>query len=166
MVVIGVAVLAGCYLLGMLIGDLLGIVLGVEANVGGVGFAMVLLVVVADRLRRRGRLPEVSEQGILFWSAMYIPIVVAMAATQDVVSAASGGPMALLVGVAAVAAGLALVPVLARIGGTAEPLPPLDQESDETDETDETDEASMASAAPAAPEAGPDTPTTTNEGSR
>ncbi|MBF4161353.1 malonate transporter subunit MadL [Nocardioides acrostichi] len=125
MVVIGVALLAGCYLVGMLIGDLLGLALGVEANVGGVGFAMVLLVVVADQLRRRGHLEPVSEQGILFWSAMYIPIVVAMAATQNVVSAVSGGPMAIIAGVAAVAVCLALVPVLARIGGRAEALPPL-----------------------------------------
>ena len=131
MVVIGVAVLAGCYLLGNLLGDYLGLAIGVDANVGGVGFAMVLLVLIADRLRRRGLLPAVSEQGILFWSAMYIPIVVAMAATQNVVAAVSGGPMALLVGVAAVVGGLALVPVLARIGGTAEPLPPLDEDGDE-----------------------------------
>ena len=137
MVIIGLAVLAGCYLVGQALGELLGLALGVDANVGGVGFAMVLLVLVADQLRRRGMLPAVSEQGILFWSAMYIPIVVAMAATQNVVSAVSGGPMALLVGVAAVVGGLALVPVLARIGGTAEPLPPLDETAAETDtETD------------------------------
>jgi hypothetical protein len=40
----------------------------------------------------------------------------------------AGGPMALLVGLAALVAGALLVPVLARIGGQAEPLPPLDQE--------------------------------------
>ena len=61
MVVIGVAVLAGCYLLGNLLGDYLGLAIGVAAVVGG----------------------------------------------------------------------LALVPVLARIGGTAEPLPPLDEDRDE-----------------------------------
>lgn len=131
MVIIGVALLAGCYLVGMLIGDLLGIGLGVDANVGGVGFAMVLLVLVADQLRRRGVLPPVSEQGVLFWSAMYIPIVVAMAASQNVVSAVSGGPAALVAGVLAVVAGLALVPVLARIGEKAEPLPPLTDEEKE-----------------------------------
>lgn len=131
MVIIGVALLAGCYLAGMLIGDLLGIGLGVDANVGGVGFAMVLLVLVADRLRRRGVLPPVTEQGVLFWSAMYIPIVVAMAASQNVVSAVSGGPAALVAGVLAVLAGLALVPVLARIGERPEPLPPLTDEEKE-----------------------------------
>lgn len=129
MIITGVAVLAGCFLVGMLIGEFLGLVMGVDANVGGVGFAMVLLVLVTHRMRRAGMLPSATEQGVFFWSAMYIPIVVAMAATQNVVSAVAGGPMALLVGLAALVAGAALVPVLARIGGQAEPLPPLEREN-------------------------------------
>lgn len=128
MIITGVAVLAGCFLTGMLIGEFLGLLMGVDANVGGVGFAMVLLVLVTHRMRRAGMLPSATEQGVFFWSAMYIPIVVAMAATQNVVSAVTGGPMALLVGLAAIVAGAALVPVLARIGGQAEPLPPLEQD--------------------------------------
>lgn len=128
MIITGVAVLAGCFLAGMLIGEFLGLLMGVDANVGGVGFAMVLLVLVTHRMRRAGMLPSATEQGVFFWSAMYIPIVVAMAATQNVVSAVTGGPMALLVGLAAIVAGAALVPVLARIGGQAEPLPPLEQD--------------------------------------
>jgi malonate transporter MadL subunit len=128
MIITGVAVLAGCFLVGMLIGEFLGLLMGVDANVGGVGFAMVLLVLVTHRMSRAGMLPSATEQGVFFWSAMYIPIVVAMAATQNVVSAVAGGPMALLVGLAALVAGALLVPVLARIGGQAEPLPPLDQE--------------------------------------
>lgn len=130
MIITGVAVLAGCFLVGMLIGEFLGLSMGVDANVGGVGFAMVLLVLVTHRMRRAGMLPSATEQGVFFWSAMYIPIVVAMAATQNVVSAVAGGPMALLVGLAALAAGAALVPVLARIGGQAEPLPPLEREKE------------------------------------
>jgi malonate transporter MadL subunit len=47
---------------------------------------------------------------------MYIPIVVAMAARQNVVAAVSGGWVAIIAGAAAVAAGLALVPLLARAG--------------------------------------------------
>ncbi|MNJ58436.1 Malonate transporter MadL subunit [compost metagenome] len=69
-----------------------------------------------------------------FWSAIYIPIVVAMAAQQNVYGALSGGPMAILAGVLAVVVAFALVPVLDRIGrkkteaastvpvGTTEPL--------------------------------------------
>jgi len=51
-----------------------------------------------------------------FWSAIYIPIVVAMAAQQNVYGALSGGPMAILAGTAAVAVAFALVPVLSRVG--------------------------------------------------
>lgn len=128
MIITGVAVLGACYVAGMLLGELLGLLIGVESNVGGVGFAMILLVLVTHRMRRAGLLPSATEHGVFFWSAMYIPIVVAMAATQNVVAAVSGGPMALLAGIGALAAGLALVPVLARIGGQAEPLPSLEEE--------------------------------------
>ncbi|GAA1174781.1 MULTISPECIES: malonate transporter subunit MadL [Nesterenkonia] len=125
MVLYGVAALALCMLVGMLVGEALGVVVGVEANVGGVGFAMIMLVLVTDKLRRSGKFPPASEQGVLFWSAMYIPIVIAMASTQNVVEALAGGPMAILAGLGALAAGAALVPVLSRVGERAEPLPPL-----------------------------------------
>ncbi|WP_029391189.1 malonate transporter subunit MadL [Streptomyces xiaopingdaonensis] len=132
MVLYGVAALAVCMLAGTLVGELLGIAVGVDANVGGVGFAMIMLVLAAHWLRGKGKFPEPTEQGVLFWSAMYIPIVVAMAATQDVAGAIAGGPMAILAGLGAVAVGAALVPVLARIGSPAEPLPP--QDADEKQE--------------------------------
>lgn len=128
MVLYGVAALALCMILGTLIGELLGVVLGVDANVGGVGFAMIMLIVAADWLRRKGKFPKPSEQGVLFWSAMYIPIVIAMASIQNVAKAITGGPMAILAGLGALAAGAALVPVLARIGEPAEPLPPMTEE--------------------------------------
>lgn len=128
MVLYGTAALALCMLVGMLIGDVLGLAVGVDANVGGVGFAMVMLVLVSDWLRRKGLLPKPTEQGMLFWSAMYIPIVIAMASTQNVIEAVSGGPMAVLAGLAALAAGAALVPVISRIGGRSEALPPMTEE--------------------------------------
>jgi malonate transporter MadL subunit len=43
MIIYGVALLSGCLLVGMLTGEVLGVVLGVSANVGGVGIAMLLL---------------------------------------------------------------------------------------------------------------------------
>ncbi|WP_432745293.1 malonate transporter subunit MadL [Streptomyces sp. JH002] len=124
MIIYGVAALAVCLLAGTLAGELIGAAVGVDANVGGVGFAMIMLVLVTGWLRAKGLFPQATEQGVLFWSAMYIPIVIAMASTQNVVKAVSGGPMAILAGLAALAAGLALVPVLARIGEPGEPLPP------------------------------------------
>jgi malonate transporter MadL subunit len=65
-----------------------------------------------------------SATGINFWSAMYIPIVVAMAASQNVVAAVDGGMLALLAGLGAVVISFALVPVLSRFGPQSEPLPP------------------------------------------
>ncbi len=116
MVIYGVSLLAGSMLAGLFLGDLLGAVLGVEANVGGVGLAMVILILVSDGLRRRGRLTPLTEQGVLFWSAIYIPVVVAMAAKQNVIAAIKGGPAAILAGVGAVVLSFLLVPLLSRIG--------------------------------------------------
>jgi malonate transporter MadL subunit len=121
MVIYGVALLAGCMLAGVFVGELLGKLVGVQANVGGVGFAMLLLVLLTDALIRRGRFPAVSQQGVMFWSAVYIPIIVAMAATQNVVAALKGGLVAFLAGTLAVAACIVLVPALGRMGRTDVP---------------------------------------------
>ena len=114
MIIYGTAILAACHLLGVYIGDLLGSLIGVKANVGGVGFAMLLLILISDRLRRDLKLVPMSQRGIEFWSAMYIPIVVAMAARQNVVAAARGGILAVVAGVAGTVVTFALVPVLSR----------------------------------------------------
>jgi malonate transporter MadL subunit len=116
LVIYGVALLSGCLITGLFLGELLGELIGVQANVGGVGIAMLLMVLLSDLLRRSGRLTPVSEKGVLFWSAIYIPIVVAMAAKQNVVAALGGGAAAILAGVLAVILSFALVPVLSRIG--------------------------------------------------
>ncbi len=116
MVIYGVALLAGCMIAGVFIGELLGVLIGVQANVGGVGIAMLLLILLSDYLRNRGKLNPVSRQGVIFWSSIYIPVVVAMAAKQNVIAAVGGGPAALLAGTLAVIASFALVPVISRIG--------------------------------------------------
>lgn len=116
MVIYGVSLLAGCMIAGLFLGELLGKLIGVQANVGGVGIAMLLMILFADFLRKRGRLNPVSQQGVIFWSSIYIPVVVAMAAKQNVVAAVKGGPTALLAGVLAVVVGCALVPLISRIG--------------------------------------------------
>lgn len=117
LVIYGVAFLSLCLLTGLFLGDLLGVLIGVEANVGGVGMAMILMILLSDRLRNAGRLSPLTEQGVLFWSAIYIPVVVAMAARQNVLGALEGGPAAILAGVGAVVVCFLLVPVLSRIGG-------------------------------------------------
>lgn len=124
MIVYGVALLGFCMLVGVLLGDLLGKLIGVQANVGGVGIAMLLLMVLSSLKAERFQLGALSEQGIGFWSAMYIPIVVAMAAKQNVAAALDGGVMALLAGVLAVIVSFAMIPVLARFGEPMEDGPP------------------------------------------
>jgi malonate transporter MadL subunit len=126
MIIYGVALLSACLVFGLYLGELLGQVIGVQANVGGVGIAMVLLVLASGSQRLRTLVTGPSGDGIKFWSAMYIPIVVAMAASQNVVAAVEGGLLAVVVGVLAVVVSFALVPIISKIGPQSEPLPPLE----------------------------------------
>jgi len=103
MIIYGTALLAICHLLGIFLGDLLGQALGVKTNVGGVGIAMLLLIFARLYMARKDILPKLTELGVEYWGAMYIPVVVAMAAQQDVVAALRGGPVALLSALGAVA---------------------------------------------------------------
>ncbi|MEM7218519.1 MAG: malonate transporter subunit MadL [Pseudomonadota bacterium] len=123
MIVYGVALLGISLLVGLVGGELLGRLLGVDANVGGVGISMLLLLWLTSRADARLQLAPPTQAGISFWSAMYIPIVVAMAAKQNVVAALSGGWMALLAGALAVAASFACIPLLASLGADDEAEP-------------------------------------------
>ena len=116
MTIYGVALLALCSLTGLIAGEALGFLIGVKANVGGVGFAMLLLLFLTDWLKRHGRFTAPSAGGVMFWSNLYIPIVVAMAAQQNVLGAIKGGPLAFLAGTIGVVASFAMIPFLARLG--------------------------------------------------
>lgn len=116
MTIFGVALLAICTLIGVFLGDVLGILLGVKANVGGVGLAMMLLMAARLWLQRRGILSHGIKLGVEFWATMYIPIVVAMAAQQNVVAAVRGGPMVLITAVLVVGLCFATVGLIGRIG--------------------------------------------------
>lgn len=116
MIIYGVALLEFCFLTGNYIGDILGALLGVKANVGGVGFAMLLLIILTNKGIDAGWLDKKGQEGIAFWSAMYIPIVVAMSSIQDVVAALSGGTIAVLGGVLGVALGFVFIPILRKFG--------------------------------------------------
>ena len=118
MIIYGVALLAACLLIGQSAGEILGIWLGADANVGGVGMAMLILVGITSNSRLKQAIAGATGHGIAFWSAMYIPIVVAMAARQNVVAAVSGGALAIVAGVLAVVCSFALVPLLSRIGAS------------------------------------------------
>jgi len=118
MIIYGVALLSICLLVGITLGQMIGKVMGIEANVGGVGIAMLLLIVMANTSKRYIRIDPTTRQGIHFWNAMYIPIVVAMAAKQNVFAAIEGGPVALVAGTLAVVISFLLVPVISRWGGS------------------------------------------------
>ena len=115
MLIYGTALLALCHLIGTWAGDLLGRALGVQANVGGVGIAMLLLITARLWLHRNGRLNEVSQHGVHYWGGLYIPVVVAMAMQQNVMAALRGGPVALLAALGAVGVCFACVSLINRL---------------------------------------------------
>ncbi|MEI7831071.1 MAG: malonate transporter subunit MadL [Prolixibacteraceae bacterium] len=116
MKIYGVALLASCFLLGKLMGNILGVLIHFDGDIGGVGFAMIMLMVSSVYMKKKGWLVEESENGIWFWSSMYIPIIVAMAATLNVKAAISGGFLAILAGAGATLVCIMLVPVISKIG--------------------------------------------------
>ncbi len=115
MIIYGVAILAFCYVIGQLVGEFLGKIIGVDANVGGVGFAMLLLILLSDWFNKKGYLDRNTENGIMFWNQMYIPIVVAMSATQNVRVAVSSGFIAVLAGLVPIIICAITIPFLARL---------------------------------------------------
>lgn len=121
MIIYGTALLAVCHLLGIFIGDLLGQALGVKTNVGGVGIAMLLLIFARLYMQKSDRLPKLTELGVEYWGAMYIPVVIAMAAQQDMVAALRGGPVALLSAIAAVGACAVVIAIINRTERHEEP---------------------------------------------
>lgn len=122
MVISGVALLAICTLLGAWLGDLLGQLLGVKANVGGVGIAMIFLIAARLWLGRRGLMSAPLKFGVEFWGALYIPIVVAMAAQQNVVAALEGGPVVLIAGTGAIVVCFMAVAIIDRLLGPTETM--------------------------------------------
>lgn len=115
MTIYGVALLAICTLVGVFLGEVLGSVLHVKSNVGGVGIAMMLLIGARLLLARKGELSRGLKLGVEFWALMYIPIVVAMAAQQNVVAALEGGPMVLLAGTLTTVLCFACVALLGKL---------------------------------------------------
>ncbi|MDB6047934.1 MAG: malonate carrier protein [Pseudomonas sp.] len=123
MIIYGVALLAICTLAGVILGDMLGVLLGVKSNVGGVGIAMILLICARLYMQKRGGgMTKDCEMGVGFWGAMYIPVVVAMAAQQNVVTALHGGPVAILAAIASVLVCGCVIALISRFN-KGEPLP-------------------------------------------
>ena len=73
-----------CMILGKYLGLLLGTLVGIDADVGGVGFAIILLVIVTNSSCFPFTQKKEFIDGVNFWKKMYMPVVVALAATQNV----------------------------------------------------------------------------------
>ena len=95
----GLAILSCSFILGMWTGELLGTWLGINANVGGVGFAMLALILSKEFFIQKGWWKNELEFGIEFWNKLYIPVVIAMAASLNVKAAISSGTLAIFAGV-------------------------------------------------------------------
>lgn len=122
MKIYGVALLAGCFLLGKFTGHSLGLLININGDMGGVGFAMVYLIIANSFMKKKGLLKKETKNGVLFWGAMYIPIVIAMSATQNVQAAWKGGWVAILAGLLVVLLGFVLVPLISKIGKKSDTL--------------------------------------------
>ena len=109
--IFGVALLAACMFIGSFVGNVLGALIGLDSDVGGVGFAMILLLILTNSKKVNKLLPEGYVKGINFWKEMFIPVIIAMSASQNVVSALDGGVLALVLGVGVVVIMLLLIPV-------------------------------------------------------
>ncbi len=112
----GLGIIAACMFAGCYLGNLLGAALGLNSDVGGVGFAMVIFILLQVYLQKSGKsLHPKTEGGIQFISALYIPVVVAMSMNQDVYSALASGLIPLISGLVAVIIPLCLIPVLKKL---------------------------------------------------
>jgi malonate transporter MadL subunit len=116
MKIYGVALLALCFLVGKVLGNFLGILIAIDGDIGGVGFAMILLILSNSYMKKKGWMQAETAYGILFWSSMYIPIIVSMAATLNVKAAISGGWVAVLAGAIVTLGAFFLVPMISKIG--------------------------------------------------
>lgn len=114
MVIYGIALLAASFLFGQLMGEALGIALGIDANVGGVGFGMIIMIALKTWLTNKGWFRDGELQGIEFWNNMYVPIIVAMTATQNVRDAVSSGMIAVVVGILPVALCFMCIPFISK----------------------------------------------------
>lgn len=119
MQIYGTALLSLCVVAGLAAGRAAGALFGLDSDLGGVGLAMILLILTTDALRRRGLLDASAEGGITFWAQIYVPVVVAMAASQNVRGALQGGWMAALAGLSAVGSAFVIMRLFARNKETA-----------------------------------------------
>lgn len=77
---------------------------------------MLLLILVHERMNKFKLTSVEMEKGIWFWSELYIPVIVAMSAVQNVKATTSVGAIAVLAGVVPVGLCVLMLPLLMRMG--------------------------------------------------
>jgi len=120
LVIYGVLLLSLCYFAGLFVGEITGRLVGLNANVGGVGFAMLFLLLLCSYSEtvKTSLKNERFSDGLRFWQNMYIPVVIAMSASQDVVKAVRSGWLAILCGITLTVLSLCLIPLVSRISSS------------------------------------------------
>lgn len=118
MPIYGTALLSLCLLTGLTVGRLIGAALGVDADIGGVGIAMILLIVGCDALQRRGPMKAPTERH-RFGARCICPSWSRWQRAR-MCSEHFRAVMAIVAGLAAVAASFVLVAVLAKSGSKEE----------------------------------------------
>ncbi len=121
MEIYGLGLVAFSMFLGSFIGRIVGQLVGIGGDIGGVGFAMLFMILYTNFLDKKGKpIAEKTGKGILLLSSLYIPIVVAMSSIQNMATAFEQGAVAIVAGVLATLGGLLLVPVMSKLGGSKE----------------------------------------------
>ena len=115
MLIYGVALISGCLFIGNFIGEILGTLLGIDSNIGSVGFSMIFLILFTNVNLVKDKLQKPIIVGLKFWQGMYLPVVVAMAASQNVIQAMSGGAIAILTGFITVIVCFLILPILNKL---------------------------------------------------
>ena len=100
--IFGVAALSACMLIGTLIGTVFGDLIGAGTEIGGVAFAMLLMIIITNSKKLAFTQKPAFIQGVNFWKAMFIPVVIAMTATQNVFGMLTSSIVAFAAGAAAV----------------------------------------------------------------
>ncbi len=102
MLLYGVSVLSICIFAGVFTGDIPGQFTGLRAHAGGIGAATLLLLNLFTLHGQVMKLGVPAETSANLCNVKNFPILVAMAAKQNVIAALSNGGMAIIAGVAAV----------------------------------------------------------------
>ncbi len=120
MEIYGFGLLGAFMFAGFFVGNLLGAALGLSSDVGGVGFAMALMIGYCALLEKKGKkLHPATERGIATISSLYIPVVVAMSMNQNVYSAVTNGLVPIVAGALATVGSLLLVPMISKLGDSS-----------------------------------------------